>query len=98
MVSADDLTLAVPDLSGRLAVVTGANSGLGFALARRLAMAGADVVMAIRNRAKGEAAIDAIRADLPHANVTIKHLDLSSLKSVATLAKSWLPRVGRSTF
>jgi NAD(P)-dependent dehydrogenase (short-subunit alcohol dehydrogenase family) len=87
MVSADDLTLAVPDLSGRLAVVTGANSGLGLALARRLAMAGADVVMAIRNRAKGEAVIDAIRADLPHANVTIKHLDLSSLKSVASLGQ-----------
>jgi NAD(P)-dependent dehydrogenase (short-subunit alcohol dehydrogenase family) len=87
MVSADDLTLAVPGLSGRLAVVTGANSGLGFALARRLAMAGADVVMAIRNRAKGEAAIDAIRADLPHAKVTIKHLDLSSLKSVAGLGE-----------
>jgi NAD(P)-dependent dehydrogenase (short-subunit alcohol dehydrogenase family) len=87
MVSANDLTLAVPGLSGRLAVVTGANSGLGFALARRLAMAGADVVMAIRNRAKGEAAIDAIRADLPHAKVTIKHLDLSSLKSVAGLGE-----------
>jgi NAD(P)-dependent dehydrogenase (short-subunit alcohol dehydrogenase family) len=67
MVRAGDLTLAVPDLSGRLAVVTGANSGLGFALTRRLAEAGADVVMAIRNRAKGEAAIDAIPADLPHA-------------------------------
>jgi NAD(P)-dependent dehydrogenase (short-subunit alcohol dehydrogenase family) len=48
MVSGGDLTLVVPDLSGRLAVVTGANSGLGFGLARRLAMAGADVVMAIR--------------------------------------------------
>lgn len=58
MVSGSSLTLAVPDLSGRLAVVTGANSGLGFGLAKRLAMAGADVMMAIRNRAKGEAAID----------------------------------------
>jgi NAD(P)-dependent dehydrogenase (short-subunit alcohol dehydrogenase family) len=87
MVSADDLTLAVPDLSGRLAVVTGANSGLGYGMARRLAMAGADVVMAIRNRTKGEAAIDTIRADVPHAKLTIKHLDLSSLESVAALGQ-----------
>jgi NAD(P)-dependent dehydrogenase (short-subunit alcohol dehydrogenase family) len=85
MVSGSDLSLVVPDLSGRLAVVTGANSGLGFGLARRLAMAGADVVMAIRNRAKGEAAIDKLRADVPDAKLTIKHLDLSSLKSVAVL-------------
>lgn len=87
MVSGSDLTLTVPDLSGRLAVVTGANSGLGFGLARRLAMAGADVVMAIRNRAKGEAAIDKIRAGVPDAKLTIKHLDLSLLKSVAALGE-----------
>jgi NAD(P)-dependent dehydrogenase (short-subunit alcohol dehydrogenase family) len=85
VVSGSDLTLTVPDLSGRLAVVTGANSGLGFGLARRLAMAGADVVMAIRNRAKGEAAIDKLRANVPDAKLTVKHLDLSSLKSVAAL-------------
>ena len=51
-----DLTLEIPDQSGRYAVVTGANSGLGFGLAKRLAAAGADVVMPIRSRAKGEAA------------------------------------------
>ena len=85
MVNANELTLAVPDLSGRLVVVTGANSGLGFGLAKRLSMAGADVVMAIRNRVKGEAATDAIRADVPHAKLTIKQVDLSSLKSVAEL-------------
>jgi NAD(P)-dependent dehydrogenase (short-subunit alcohol dehydrogenase family) len=87
MVSGNDLTLTVPDLSGSLAVVTGANSGLGFGLTRRLAMAGADVVMAIRNRAKGEAAIDTLRADVPGAKLTIKHLDLCSLNSVAALGE-----------
>ena len=79
------LTLAVPDLSGRFAVVTGANSGLGFGLAKRLAAAGADVVMAIRSRAKGEAAIAEILREVPTAKLTIRHLDLSSLKSVAAL-------------
>lgn len=88
MVKADDgLTLEIPDLSGRLAVVTGANSGLGFGLARRLAGAGADVIMAIRNRTKGDAAISEIRATVPDAKLTIKHLDLSSLKSVAGLGE-----------
>jgi NAD(P)-dependent dehydrogenase (short-subunit alcohol dehydrogenase family) len=82
-----DLTLEVPDLSGRFAVVTGANSGLGFGLAKRLAAAGADVVIAIRSRAKGETAIAEIRSELPAAKLTIRHLDLSSLKSVAALGE-----------
>jgi NAD(P)-dependent dehydrogenase (short-subunit alcohol dehydrogenase family) len=84
---AADLVAAVPDLSGKRAVVTGANSGLGFGLARRLSAAGADVVMAIRNRAKGEAAIEEIRAAVPTAALTIKPLDLSSLSSVAALGE-----------
>ncbi|OBJ19010.1 short chain dehydrogenase [Mycobacterium colombiense] len=84
---ASNLVATVPDLSGKLAVVTGANSGLGFGLTRRLSAAGADVVMAIRNRAKGEAAIDEIRTTVPGAKLTIKSLDLSSLESVAALGE-----------
>lgn len=84
---AAQLVANVPDLSGKLAVVTGSNSGLGFGLARRLSAAGADVVMAIRNRAKGEAAIDQIRATVPDAKLTIKPIDLSSLASVAALGE-----------
>jgi len=84
---AHDLVATVPDLSGKLVVVTGANSGLGFGLARRLSAAGADVVMAIRNRAKGEAAIEEIRATVPDAKLAIKSLDLSSLAAVAALGE-----------
>ncbi|CAM4091802.1 Fatty acyl-CoA reductase [Mycobacterium basiliense] len=84
---ANNLVATVPDLSGKLAVVTGANSGLGFGLTRRLSAAGADVVMAIRNRAKGEAAIAEIRAAVPDAKLSIKALDLSSLSSVAALGE-----------
>ncbi|GAB3002533.1 SDR family oxidoreductase [Mycobacterium bourgelatii] len=84
---ANDLIATVPDLSGKLVVITGANSGLGFGLARRLSAAGADVVMAIRNRAKGEAAIEEIRKSVPDAKLTIKNLDLSSLASVAALGE-----------
>ena len=82
---ANDLVATVPDLSGKLVVITGANSCLGFGLARRLSAAGADVVMAIRNRAKGEATIEKIRTTVPDAKLTIKALDLSSLASVAAL-------------
>ena len=82
-----ELAVTVPDLSGKLAVVTGANSGLGLGLATRLSAAGADVIMAIRNRAKGEGAIEQIRAKVPDAKLTIKNLDLSSLASVAALGE-----------
>ncbi|GBG38809.1 SDR family oxidoreductase [Mycobacterium montefiorense] len=82
-----NLTLAVPDLSGKCAVVTGANSGLGFGLAKRLAAAGADVVMAIRSKAKGEAAIAEIRREVPAAKLSIKRLDLASLESIAALGE-----------
>ena len=82
-----ELAVTVPDLSGKLAIVTGSNSGLGLGLATRLSAAGADVIMAIRTRAKGEAAIEQIRAKVPDAKLTIKHLDLSSLASVAALGE-----------
>ncbi|GFG68056.1 oxidoreductase [Mycobacterium kubicae] len=84
---AHKLIATVPNLSGKMAVITGANSGLGFGLARRLSAAGADVVMAIRNRAKGEEAIEKIRTSVPDAKLTIKPLDLSSLASVAALGE-----------
>lgn len=84
---ASDLVATVPDLSGKLVVITGANSGLGFGLSRRLSAAGADVIMAIRNRAKGEAAVDEIRQTVPDAKLTIKSLDLSSLAGVAALGE-----------
>ena len=82
-----DLVVAVPNLSGKVAVVTGANSGLGLGLTRRLSAAGADVVMAIRNRTKGDLASEQIRATVPSAKLTIKELDLSSLASVAALGE-----------
>ena len=81
----NELAVTVPDLSGKLAVVTGSISGLGLGLATRLSAAGADVIMAIRNHAKGESAIEQIRATVPKAKLTIKSLDLSSLASVNAL-------------
>ncbi|HEX3735140.1 MAG TPA: oxidoreductase [Solirubrobacterales bacterium] len=76
----------IPDQAGRTVVVTGANSGLGLVAARELARAGADVVLACRNTAKGEAALESIRADVPGAKVAVEALDLSSLDSVREFA------------
>jgi NAD(P)-dependent dehydrogenase (short-subunit alcohol dehydrogenase family) len=78
---------AVPDLSGQLAVITGANSGLGFRLATRLARAGAEIIMAVRNKAKGESAIDAVRNGVSEAKVSLRTLDLASLDSIAALGE-----------
>jgi NAD(P)-dependent dehydrogenase (short-subunit alcohol dehydrogenase family) len=76
----------IPDQSGRLAVVTGANSGLGLITARDLARAGARVIMACRNTAKGEDAAGQIRSAAPGADVEVAALDLGSLDSVRSFA------------
>ncbi|MFC5061839.1 SDR family oxidoreductase [Actinomycetospora atypica] len=78
-----DLTL--PDLSGRRAVVTGASDGIGLGIATRLAAAGAEVVLPVRNQRKGETAIAHIHDQAPAATVSLRALDLSSLGSVAAL-------------
>ncbi|WP_369054319.1 SDR family oxidoreductase [Kineococcus terrestris] len=79
--------LELPDLFGRRALVTGASDGVGVGIARRLAAAGAEVLMPVRNRAKGEAAAARIRSAHPGARVSVHDLDLSSLRSVAALGE-----------
>ncbi len=76
----------IPDQSGRLGVVTGANSGLGLETARALAAAGATVVITARDRAKGEAARERITAETPGAAVEARVLDLAALESVRGFA------------
>jgi NAD(P)-dependent dehydrogenase (short-subunit alcohol dehydrogenase family) len=81
-------TLAdMPDQTGRIAIVTGATSGLGLETARALAGAGANVILAARDPAKGEAALDDIRASHRHAQVRFELIDLASLESVRTFAE-----------
>lgn len=72
----------VPDLQGRTALVTGANSGIGFETARALAAKGAHVVLACRSEAKARAAMDSITAAQPGAGVEFLPLDLADLDSV----------------
>lgn len=76
---------ALPDLTGHLAVVTGASDGMGLVIASRLAAAGAEVVMPVRNPDKGRAAADRVRRAGGSAPVSTPPLDLASLDSVAAL-------------
>ena len=77
----------IPDQSGRTAVVTGANSGLGLVTARELARKGAAVVLACRNLEKGEAARKEVEANAPGAQLELEELDLASLDSVREFAE-----------
>lgn len=78
--------VTVPDLTGRLAIVTGGSDGIGLGLAGRLAERGAEVMLPVRNLAKGRSAVDRITAAVPDARLHLKQLDLSSLQSVADFA------------
>jgi NAD(P)-dependent dehydrogenase (short-subunit alcohol dehydrogenase family) len=73
--------VSVPDLRGKLAVVTGASDGIGLGLAERLVRAGAEVVLPVRNASKGAAALQRIQAAGPRAQVSTRVLDLASLES-----------------
>jgi NAD(P)-dependent dehydrogenase (short-subunit alcohol dehydrogenase family) len=93
-------TADIPDQSGRVAVVTGANGELGLEVARELARRGGQVVMAARDQAKAKAAVASIRGELPDAFLELQPLDLGSLSSVRKAAASILadqPRIDSSS-
>ena len=83
-------TYEIPSQAGKLVVVTGASDGLGLQIAVRLAAAGAELVLPVRNRRKGAAAVERIRAAAPQVKVTTMDLDLASLESVRTLGDELL--------
>jgi NAD(P)-dependent dehydrogenase (short-subunit alcohol dehydrogenase family) len=82
--------VVVPDLTGKRAVVTGASDGIGLGLAERLGRAGAELVLPVRNPAKGAAAVERLRAAVPGVLVATHPGDLASLESVAALAAGLL--------
>ncbi|MBR8743504.1 oxidoreductase [Nocardiopsis sp. MG754419] len=84
-----DTTVHLPDLSGRTAVVTGANSGLGLETARFLAGRGARVVLAVRDTTKGDAAAREIQGE-----TEVRRLDLADLSSVRAFAADWRGDLG----
>jgi NAD(P)-dependent dehydrogenase (short-subunit alcohol dehydrogenase family) len=79
----------LPDQHGRIAVITGANSGIGLEAARELARAGAHVVMACRDTTKGDAAAATIRKEIASGELDVAALDLASLDSVRAFAERY---------
>ena len=80
-------TRDIPSQAGRVAVVTGTNSGLGFVSARELARAGATVVMSSRDPERGAAAEQRLRDAVPGADVRLEAVDLASLASIRSFAE-----------
>lgn len=82
----------IPDQIGRVVVVTGANSGIGFVAARELAGSGARVVMAVRDTARGERAAQRARSAVPGVDIETMELDLADLASVRAFAVAFAER------
>ncbi len=80
----------IPDQTGRVALVTGANSGLGYETTRALVHKGAHVVMACRTLEKGYVARDALLQEMPEASLDVQSLDLASLDSIYTFANTFM--------
>jgi NAD(P)-dependent dehydrogenase (short-subunit alcohol dehydrogenase family) len=85
----------IPDLTGKIAIVTGANSGIGYEMVRALARKEARVILACRNKDKGEAAVRQIAQAYPEAKADLMRLDLSDLASVRRFADEFTSRYDR---
>src|SRR5882672_5546925 len=82
----------IPSLAGKRVLITGANSGIGYHAALKLARKGAQVMLACRDRQRGEAALGRLDADSPSAHMELVILDLASLASVRQFAANELAR------
>jgi NAD(P)-dependent dehydrogenase (short-subunit alcohol dehydrogenase family) len=85
----------IPDQTGRVTIVTGSSSGIGYETARVLAVKNATVVIAVRNQQKGTAALEKIKAEYPDADVSVMILDLASLRSVREFSDAFQAKYNR---
>ncbi|MCY3602811.1 MAG: oxidoreductase [Chloroflexi bacterium] len=89
--TADD----IPDLTGKVVVVTGGNSGIGFGAAKAVARKGAQTIIASRSQERGQRALDALKTEIPSARAELMALDLASLASVERFAEEFQERYRR---
>jgi len=85
----------IPDLTGKVIIITGANAGLGFEASKQLARKGATVIMACRNIKKATAAVNQLKKEIPTAAVEFIQLDLASLRSVRSFAETFKAKYDR---
>ena len=85
----------IPDQKGRVTIVTGSSSGIGYEAARVLANKNAEVIIAVRNQKKGENAVEQIKKQNENANVKLMMLDLACLKSVKNFAEEFKQKYSR---
>ena len=85
----------IPDLNGKVIIVTGANCGIGFETAKEFARKCAHTILACRNLEKGEAALADIKKEIPNASAEVIQLDLSSLASVQQFAEDFKAKYKR---
>ena len=85
----------IPDLTGKVIIVTGANSGIGYEAAKEFARKGAQTILACRSMDKGQVAMDKIWSEIPDAQAEIIQLDLASLKSIYRFAEAFKARYDR---
>lgn len=88
-------TADIPDLTGRVAIVTGANSGIGYETARELTRKNAQTILASRSMDKAQVALAQIQDEIPNALVEIMVLDLASLDSVRNFVNTFKARYRR---
>jgi NAD(P)-dependent dehydrogenase (short-subunit alcohol dehydrogenase family) len=88
-------TSDMPDLTGKVAITTGANSGIGFEAAREFARKGAQTILACRNLEKGQAALDQIKAEIPDASAEVMQLDLARLESIRQFVEAFEAKYDR---
>ncbi len=79
----------IPDLAGKIAVVTGANSGIGLETARELARKGAHTILACRSAERGERSVEDLKEHLPDAKLQLMALDLAGLSSIKRFARDF---------
>lgn len=88
-------TANMPDLTGKVIIVTGANSGIGYEAAKEFARKGAQTILACRSMDKAQAALSQIQAEIPNAPVEIMQLDLASQNSVHQFAEAFKAKYDR---
>ncbi len=88
-------TTDIPDLTGKVVIVTGANSGIGYEAAKEFTRKGAQTILACRSMDKAQLALDKIQIEIPDAHAEIMPLDLASLESIRQFAKAFKDKYDR---